>query len=1089
MFKEVAASVDFPALEREILAFWDQTRAFQKLVAKNRGRAKWSFLDGPITANNPMGVHHAWGRTYKDLFQRFKAMQGYDQRYQNGFDCQGLWVEVEVEKEMGFRSKRDIEQFGIANFVEACKERVRRFSKIQTEQSIRLGYWMDWDNSYYTMSDENNYTIWLFLKRCHERGLIYRGLDAMPWCPRCSTGISHHEIVTEGYQELTHTAVFVKFPLLDRPGESLLVWTTTPWTLAANVAAEVHPLLTYVKVRQGDDVFYLARGTLANALRGDYQVLEELPGERMAGWRYRGPFDYLPAVQQAGAVEAHRVILGKEVSETEGTGIVHIAPGCGKEDFELGKEYHLPAIAPIDEFGNYHDGFGLLTGQNAHDVAPAIVHALQEQGLLVREERYTHRYPVCWRCSTPLVFRLVDEWFISMDGPKSDEAKRRTAGQDWPPLREQIMEVARKIRWLPEWGLERELDWLRNMQDWMISKKRYWGLALPIWTCARCDWFDVIGGEDELRARAVAGWDRFDGHSPHRPWVDEVKLACPQCGADASRIPDVGNPWLDAGIVSFSTLNYRHDRAYWAQWFPADFITESFPGQFRNWFYSLLTMSTVLEDREPFRTVLGYGLVRDEQGREMHKSWGNAIEFNEAAERVGASVMRWIYVGANPEQNLNFGWGVCEETKRKLLTLWNVYAFFCNYARLDGFDPRAYGATGGSVADGTALPVASRPALDRWILSELHDVVRLVTERYEDFDAMTATRRLEAFVDDLSNWYVRRGRPRYWKNEADQDKAAAYLTLWEVLVTLAKLLAPSMPFLAEAMYQNLVRSVDATAPESVHHCEWPQADPSLIDAALREAMALAREVVSLGRAARQKARLKVRQPAPALLVRVKGPREREQLESLADQVLDELNVKRLEFVEHTEGLVSYRVKPNFKLLGPRFGAQVNAVAKALQAANPADLARRHAAGEPVTLVVGGLEVEIPAEDYDVETVDAPGFAVVEEGGRAVALDVRLTPELVQEGLARELVHRLNSMRKDAGFRLEDRIITYYQAQGELAEVFRKFGDYIRQETLSLRLEAGEPRPGAYRQQLNLDGHAVVLGVERVEARQPASVGG
>ncbi len=1075
MFREVAAGVDFPALERDVLGFWKEHRAFDTRVAKNRGKARWSFIDGPITANGPMGVHHAWGRTYKDLFQRYKAMQGYDLRYQNGFDCQGLWVEVEVEKELGFKSKRDIEAYGIARFVEACKERVLRFAQMQTQQSVRLGYWMDWDNSYYTMSDENNYTIWHFLKRCHERGLIYRGHDAMPWCPRCSTGISQHEIATEGYEEVTHTAVFLKLPLLDRPGESLMVWTTTPWTLAANVAAEVHPELTYVKVRQGENVFYVSKGALPNAVRGTHQVLEELPGSSLEGWRFRGPFDELPAVQRAGAAEAHRVILGKDVSEDEGTGIVHIAPGCGKEDFQLGREYSLPAIAPLDEFGVYVEGFGFLSGQEAEAVPAAVVQALEEKGLLYRAEPYTHRYPVCWRCHTQLVFRLVDEWFISMDGPKTEEARRRTADQERPPLRDQIMAVVKKARWMPAWGQERELDWLRNMGDWMISKKRYWGLALPIWTCEACSWFDVVAGEDELRDRATAGWDEFAGHSPHRPWIDAVTIPCPRCGAQASRIPDVGNPWLDAGSVPYSTLGYRRDRSYWAQWFPADFITESFPGQFRNWFYSLLTMSTVLEDREPFRAVLGYGTVRDERGREMHKSWGNSIEFNEAAERIGASVMRWMFAAANPETNLNFGYTLADEVKRRLLTLWNVYAFFANYARLDGFDPTT-----------VTVDVARRPALDRWILGELHALVDVTTKRYDDFDAMTVTRRMEGFIDDLSNWYIRRGRARYWKNEADADKTAAYVTLWEVLVTLSKLLAPSMPFLAETMYQNLVRAVDPEAPLSVHHCEWPKADLTLLDPQLRAAMSLVRQIVGLGRAARNnKAKIKVRQPLPALLVRVKGPAEREALQSLTDQVLEELNVKRLELVDDASQFVTYRVKPNFKLLGPLFGPRVNAVAKALQSANPAQLAGHHAAGEPVTVVVDGLELEVPAEDYDVEVLDAPGYAVVDEGGYLVALDTRLSPELVQEGLARELVHRLNAMRKDAGFRVDDRIVTYYQAAGELAEVFERFGDYIRQETLSLRLQAGEQSAGAdgtvQAQEVRLDGHLVTLRVERATA--------
>ena len=458
MFKPVTSRVDFPAMERDLLAWWEQTGMMEKYLDRNRDSdRRWSFIDGPITANNPMGVHHAWGRAYKDLFQRYKTMQGFKQRYQNGFDGQGLWVEVEVEKEMGFNSKQDIEAYGIDRFVEACKARVRHFADVITEQSIRLAYWMRWDDSYHTMSDENNYTIWRFLKTCRERGWLYEGTDVMPWCPRCATGLSEHEIVTEGYKEVVHPGVFVRFPLEDADGESLLVWTTTPWTLTSNVAAAVHPEMAYVKARQGDDTLYLAKARL-DVLQDGYQVLEELPGERLVGRRYRGPFDELSPQQ---GVE-HRVIPWKEVSEGEGTGIVHIAPGAGKEDFALGKEFGLAVIAPLDEFGNYLQGFGSLTGRNVSEVNQDIFADLREKGLLFKVEDYPHRYPVCWRCNTELVFRLVDEWFISMD-----------------ELRHLIADITRKIRWIPSFGLERELDWLRNMDDWMISKKRYWGLALP----------------------------------------------------------------------------------------------------------------------------------------------------------------------------------------------------------------------------------------------------------------------------------------------------------------------------------------------------------------------------------------------------------------------------------------------------------------------------------------------------------------------------------------------------------------------------------------------------------------------------------
>ena len=840
LFKPVSSRVDFPQMERDIQSWWDEAGMMEKYLNRNKDSdRRWSFIDGPITANNPMGVHHAWGRAYKDLFQRYKTMQGFKQRYQNGFDGQGLWVEVEVEKEMGFNSKQDIEAYGIDRFVEACKARVRHFADIISEQSIRLAYWMHWDDSYHTMSDENNYTIWHFLKTCHERGWIYEGTDVMPWCPRCATGLSEHEIVTEGYKEVVHPGLFTKFPLEDADGESLLVWTTTPWTLTSNVVAAVHPEMAYVKVRHGDDTLYLAKARL-EILGGDYEVLEETTGEKLVGRRYRGPFDELPAQQ---GVE-HRVIPWEEVSEGEGTGIVHIAPGAGKEDFALGKEFSLPTIAPLDEFGNYIQGFDWLTGRNVAEVNRDIFADLREKGVLFKVEDYPHRYPICWRCNTELVFRLVDEWFISMD-----------------ELRHLIADVTRNIKWIPSFGLERELDWLRNMDDWMISKKRYWGLALPIYKCD-CGHFEVIGSETELQERAVEGWSDFEGHSPHRPWIDNVKINCSQCGQTVSRIRDVGNPWLDAGIVPYSTIGYRNDREHWKDWFPADWISESFPGQFRNWFYSLLTMSTALENHEPFRSVFSYALMRDEKGEEMHKSRGNSIDFAEAADKMGVDAMRWVFLRHNPAQNLNFGFGSADEVRRRfLLTLWNTYSFFVTYANIDEFRPE----------NGAAVAPSSE--MDRWITSELQSLVAGVTQSMDEFDSADAGRRIEEFVELLSNWYVRRSRRRFWKSENDQDKLAAHNTLYTCLVTLAKLMAPLAPFTSEEMYQNLVRSANPDAPESVHLADYPVSDPSLVDDRLSQATRLAMKVSSLGRSARSKAGVKVRQPLSRVLVKL-GTRRR-----------------------------------------------------------------------------------------------------------------------------------------------------------------------------------------------------------------------
>jgi len=1037
-------------MEKATLQWWRDRDMIARYIRRNeKSERRWSFIDGPITANNPMGVHHAWGRSYKDLWQRFHTMLGERQRYQNGFDCQGLWIEVEVEKEHGFTSKKDILAYGVAKFVQECKDRVQRFAGVQTQQSIRLGYWMDWDNSYYTNSDENNYTIWAFLKTCHERGYVYKGNDSMPWCPRCGTGLSEHEIVTDGYREITHTSVYVKFPINERPGEALLIWTTTPWTLPGNVAAAVHPELTYLKVRQGDEVLYLSKGAAASALKGEHEVLGEVTGDALVGLTYRGPFDELPAAEGV----AHRVIPWSDVSDAEGTGIVHIAPGCGKEDFHLSKELGLGVIAPADDEGNYVAGFAGLSGRFVADdgTRDAIFASLRDKGVLYRTQQYRHRYPHCWRCGTELIFRLVDEWFIGMDA-----------------LRHDIAEVSKQIRWIPDFGLARELDWLKNMDDWMISKKRYYGLALPIYDCHECGAFEVIGSETELKERAVEGWDVFDGHSPHKPFIDAVKIACKACGKHVSRIPDVGNPWLDAGIVPFSTLDWRHDRAYWEQWFPAHFITEAFPGQFRNWFYSLLTMSTVLTNAPPFRTVLGHAMVRDEHGEEMHKSKGNAIWFDDAADSMGADVMRWLFFRQNPANNVNFGYGPADEVRRGLfLTLWNTYAFFVTYASLDGWTPAR-------AAEGDA----GRTELDRWALSELHTLVRGVTDALAAFDALAATKLVEGFVEDLSNWYVRRSRRRFWKSESDSDKLAAYATLYECLVTLTKLMAPFTPFLAEAMYQNLVRAHDEDAPESVHLADWPQGDASKIDVALADETRLVMRIASLGRAARAKAQIKVRQPVAELFVKLPTTMEEHALERLAPQLLEELNVKELRIVRDQTDFLRFEVKPNLKLLGQKHGRAVQDIARALGAMPDREL------GELARAVSAGREVEVAGkrlapDELLINGREKEGFASAEDLGAVVIVSTEMTPELEQEGLAREIVHRIQNLRKDAGFEIADRIRTYVAGDGGLRDALDRFDAYVRQETLSVDLSDAPPPAGAHRETASIDGRDVTLAVERV----------
>src|SRR5256884_2756916 len=1050
--------------------WWDEHGVLQMSLHRNENSDKqFSFLDGPITANNPMGVHHAWGRAYKDLYQRLKTMQGYKQRYQNGFDSQGLWVEVEVEKELGMQTKRDIEAYGIDEFVQRCKERVFTFAKRQTEQSIRLGYWMDWGHDYYTLSDENNYTIWFFLKKCHERGFLYKGRDVMPWCPRCATGISNMEIESEGYKETSHLSLYVRFPLVDHPGEYLLVWTTTPWTLAANVAAAVHPDLPYVKVEQDGEYYYLAQELLPvlKALKGrdkgDYHVTQTLKGSEMLGWSYRAPFGELPAEQDV----VHTVIPWKDVSADEGTGIVHIAPGCGREDFTLSKEFNLPVIAPIDEFGVYTEGFDWLTGQNAAEVGEEIAENLAQKGLLYRTQNYKHRYPICWRCKTELIFRLVDEWYISME-----------------QLRYEIMDVVRRITWIPAFGLERELDWLRNMDDWMISKKRYYGLALPIYDCLDCGTLEVIGSEQELRERAVAGWEEFEGHSPHRPWVDAVTILCKNCGSEVSRIKDVGNPWLDAGIVPYSTLHYRTNRNYWDQWFPADFVTESFPGQFKNWFYSMLVMSTVLENQTPFKTLFGYALLMGEDGTPMHKSKGNLVVFDDAAERVGSDTMRWLFANHNPEQNLSFPRIPSDQdiersaqtdlpvrlsekwmlVRRVLDKLWNVYGFFVTYANIDAFDPMKF-----------QLLVAQRSELDRWILSELQQTIQVVTNGLEQYDTSKPVDAMQEFLEDLSNWYLRRSRERFWKTGMDNDKVAAYLTLYECLTTLVMLLAPFVPFTMEEMYQNLVRSVNGEAAFSVHLGVWPKVNEELLDEKLTNETQLVMRVVRLGRAAREKAQIKVRQPLNALYVRVLNRLEEEALVRHSDQVLEELNIKHLHFMSNDSNMLAYTLKPKVKILGPKYGPLVQ---KILAAFKSLDTRGGHEAANllnetgTLNFTIDGQQIELTLDEVDVIATARSGFVATEERGYVIALETTITSELREEGLVRDLTHYIQDMRKKAGFNIEDHISLTLYTDEDLASILHRHETTLRSETLadSLSIRLDQPiaqiQSEAYRENIS-----------------------
>lgn len=1040
MFRPVG-ELDFIAIYKDILQFWQNHKCFQALMEKNRGKPRYSFIDGPITANNPMGVHHGWGRTLKDLYQRYHAMLGYEQRFQNGFDCQGLWVEVEVERDLGLNSKREIEEFGLAQFSRRCRERVNTFSKTQTEQSICLGQWMDWPNSYYTMSDTNIEYIWHFLKTCHERGWLYRGHRAMPWCLRCETSLSQHEML-ETYFEMTHAAVYVRFPLREREGESLLVWTTTPWTLLANVAAAVHPELEYLRIQADGHILILGAETVHRiGTEGkDYQVLDALHGRDLVGLHYRGPFDDLEAAQEID----HRVVAWEEVGSQEGTGVVHIAPGCGQEDFELSKTENLRIIQPVDETGTYLKGFGSFTGRCVDGLQEAILADLKAKGILFKTEEYTHRYPSCWRCGKELIFRLVDEWFIS-----SEE------------IRPQMLEANRQVRWIPSYMQKRMDDWLVNMGDWCISRKRYWGLPLPFYVCEPCGKVHVVGSVRELQDLATAP---FELPELHRPWIDEVRIRCTSCGGEVSRVLDVGDCWLDAGIVPFSTLKYLEDREYWKAWFPTELVLEM-RAQLRCWFYSLLFMSVTLEKTAPYKCVMTHEKMLGEDGREMHKSWGNAIWFDEAVEKMGPDVMRWMYLGQTATEPLLFGYGPSRGIKRKFLQFWNVYSFFVLYARQDQPTLRY-----------DQVPTEHTRLLDRWLISRLNSSTGAIRTAIENYDVRRAVLIIESLWQDLSNWYVRRNRRRFWKEETGPDKIAGYQTLYLALTTLCRLMAPFVPFIAEHIYQNLVRSLDPSAPESIHHTAYPSREDEFVDESLEEGVAVVQQVVSFGLAARNSAGQKVRQPLPRVMLVI--PKEQQDaVRSCESDILEELNVKKVEFIDDPSPYVQRSAGLILRNFKQQLGRQVGELKKAWETVDQNAVYERVSAGKSYTLnLSNGQSVHVGPDDVRLGIKGADGFAAAGERDVTVILDLTLSLELIAEGRCRELVRKLQILRKDAGLDVSDRIRLHLVTGNLLYQVIEQFHDYISAETLAVEITSDPPGDDCFQRDLKVDSETVTVGL-------------
>ncbi|MBR5619070.1 MAG: isoleucine--tRNA ligase [Clostridia bacterium] len=1033
----------FIETEHEVLRFWEENDCFGKLREKNAGHTRFRFLDGPITANNPMGIHHAWGRSLKDIFIRYKAMQGYDCRYQNGFDAQGLWVEVEVEKELGFKTKRDIEEYGMDKFTKKCVERVKKFSGIITEQSKRLGQWMDWDNSYFTHTDKNIQGIWHFLQKCNENGWLRKEYKPMPWCPRCGTSLSEHEM-TGSYKLMTHNSVFFKLPIVET-GKKILVWTTTPWTLSSNVALAVNPEIDYVEVRiASDDATLICAKNAIKYLGDDKQeVLRMFKGDELVGLHFETCFPEFDA--QAGI--DHRIVAWEDVDAEEGTGVVHIAPGCGAEDFQLGVREGLAQVMPVDDSGIFLQGFGFMSGKDSHDIADEVFEELKQRNKLYKVEPHEHSYPVCWRCKHEVIFRLVPAWFIA-----TEELKPR------------LIRAAESVRWEPDSNGKRMVDWLNNMGDWNISRKRYYGLPLPFYVCD-CGEVTVIGSKAELREKAVDPAKVDALPELHRPWVDDVMIVCPKCGKPVRRIAETGDVWLDAGIVPYSTFGYFDDKEEWKKNFPAEWVTEM-REQVRLWFYSMLFMSVVLEDRAPYERVLSYNSVVAEDGSRFSKT-GFMIRFDEAAEKIGADTVRYLYAGAPVANDVRFGYNLGDEARRKLLGFYNIYTFFDTYASIDK-----------PCFDGYTPDKALFTPVDRWLMLRTDAYIRKATESYESYKTYTLVKEFESFVDDISNWYVRTNRRRFWKAEDADDKMIAYYTLFYALRACVQTMAPIIPFMTEGIWQRLVRKVMPSAPISVHLTDFPKPMDLFEDDGLTAQVAQVRDIIATAMRLRNEQQLKVRQPLAKLFVCTEDPQA---IRTFERSILDELNVKEVEYINDFSVLEEITLGVNFKAAGAVLKKDVNRFKAALENAAADEMqamAAAFKAGEAVA--VPGFEGTFdPSLFVENRRTKAGVVSAQCADGLDTALDVTLTDALRKEGAVRDVIRQCQLLRKEAGYSVEQRINAAVQTQDAfLLEALTEKKDHIAAELLAGELVINAPFESDLEKTFEVAGASVTAAVRK-----------
>jgi len=1079
MFENFEKDLTYAGIEKKIIDFWKTSQIFEKSLALRSKSPRFVFYEGPPTANGLPGVHHVMARTVKDLVCRYKTMQGMLVERKAGWDTHGLPVEIEVEQELNIKSKEEIEQYGVKAFNKRCKESVFKYEKEWRQVTERIGFWLDLDHPYITCTNEYIESVWWLLKKFWDGGAIYRAHKILPYCPRCGTPLSSHE-VSQGYREVEDPSVYVRFKDKANHGTSFLVWTTTPWTLISNVALAVHPEARYVKVRVGGENFILAKARLS-VLPGECQIIEEVAGEELKGRQYEPVFSFF-----ASTPGAFRVETAQFVTMEDGTGIVHIAPAFGEDDYNLGKEKNLPVLQPVDGRGRFTSEVTTWANVFVKDADKDIILDLKKRGLLYKEETVVHSYPFCWRCDSPLIYYARKSWNINTTS-----------------YRDLMLKCNSEVNWYPrDIGVTRFGNWVENNVDWALSRDRYWGTPLNVWICEKCARAVCVGSVDELKKLGAVLPQDLD---LHKPMVDEFVLRCPDCGGSMMRTPEVIDCWFDSGSMPYAQWHYPFEnRDKFEQSFPADFISEGMD-QSRGWFYSLLAISSFVSGISCFKSVVPIEMILDKNGQRMSKSRGTAADPRDILDKEGADALRWYLMTTSPP------WiptkfdreGVAEAASKFLGTLRNTCQFFVLYANIDNFEPACgcsvtpsdagIGASGASLSPD--LPRSSKlsgsdpagpqhasyelPLIDRWIMSRLNSITKQIRSDMESYELTRSARAIQDFViEDLSNWYIRRCRRRFWKSEMGPDKLGAYETLYAVLVTLSRLIAPFAPFVSEEIHQKIARRGDVSAPESVHLCHFPQADKGAIDPVLEDRMGTVLHVISLGRAARNLAKIKTRQPLQAICVVATKNVSPDAVSQFADLVKEELNVKEVRLLKDESSICEYSGKPRFEALGPRFGKRVGEIAKLIQSLGQEELGRIDS-GLAIELEISGAKESFSSTEIEVVKKDRPGFAVSRESTWVVAANTVLTDELKREGTVREFVHRLQSLRKTVALDVSDRIVLYYEADAKLKSILEDFREYIASEALAERVEEALPKDGAL-EEWTLDGERVKIAIKKAE---------